>query len=106
MDTVGMLYEGVDRTINEWASENSLTLFTAWPGGECRACYTSSPQGECFQISIEPPTAGNVGIDARSIETLNDEELHERWSVAVGSLRNALEIWKHFVTKSHWATLC
>ncbi len=101
-----MLYEGVDRTINEWAGENSLTLFTAWPGGECRACYTSSPQGECFQISIEPPTAGNVGIDARSIETLNDEELHERWSVAVGSLRNALEIWKHFVTKSYWATLC
>jgi hypothetical protein len=40
---------------------------------------------------IEPPSAGYLGIDAWSIETFNNEELHERWSVAVGSLRDALD---------------
>ena len=43
------------------------------------------------RVSIEPPTAGYIGIDAWSVKTLNDEELHERWLVPVGSLLNALD---------------
>ena len=86
-----MTYELIDPTIQAWVEENGLTLFTSVDEREARYCFRSSPKGECFQISLEKPRSGHVKVHAWSIETIDDEELHQMWTVGVAELRSALD---------------
>ena len=86
-----MSYAQIDSTIEDWLKANSLVLFTSWAGEQARFCYTSSPQGECVQISIEPPQGGSVRIHVWDVETAGDEEVHMEWLAPVPDLRQALD---------------
>jgi hypothetical protein len=72
-----MSYVTVDPIIHAWVVVDALTLFTEAGGGEARFVYSSSDRGECYQIAIAPPVAGQVVIHLWSIETFQDEELEE-----------------------------
>jgi hypothetical protein len=85
-------YSSIDSVIQSWVSSNSLTLFTSFAGREERFCYISSPQGECFQISIQKPQDAVVSVDAWTVETLDNRELHEQWVVPIPKLKEALEL--------------
>ncbi len=84
-------YSSIDSVIQTWSNANSLTMFNSFAGREARFCYKSSPRGECFQISIQAPQDGTVTVDAWTIETLDDRELHESWVVPVFELPETLE---------------
>jgi hypothetical protein len=84
-------YESIDAGIDTWVVAHGLVLFREFGGVERRFCYISSEQGECFQISIEPPLSKIVTISIWSIETTDDEELHRAWTVPTSYLPAALE---------------
>jgi len=46
---------------------------------------------ECFQVSIERPEGTEVLVNAWSIETADDSELHHEWTVPIGDLKSTLE---------------
>ena len=87
-----MSYAAIDPVVQEWVKANALVLFTSWAEAPARFCYLSSRQGECLQISIDPPDAGNVRIHVWDIETANDEEVHMEWSIAASELRQGLDV--------------
>lgn len=64
--------------------------FLEWAGKEARFCYLSSPQGECYQISLDPPVKDQVRIHVRAIETLDDMEAHLEWFIPIRDLKAAL----------------
>ena len=68
-----MMEAGNAFSIEAWAADHGVHLFC-----DENVCYfyTSSDRGECFQIVIRPPLSGHVLIEAFSIETLGDQELH------------------------------
>jgi hypothetical protein len=86
------LFFSIDSLIQVWAHANSLKIFGSFAGREERFCYVSSPRGECFQISIQPPLDNKVVVDAWTVETLDNMELHERWTVSVPELPEALDV--------------
>jgi hypothetical protein len=101
-----MDYRAIDPVIQAWAKAHDLCLLT--DQGRC-FCYTSSEDGECFQLVIEPPRSGIVRIDAWSIETSDDEELHRISAVPVADLAKVLEEafqivedWKRGVGRLPW----
>lgn len=64
-------------------------------GRSSRVCHTSNERGECFQVVMREPSNGQVMIELFSIETVNDEELHEAWNVPVDDFSRALDVaWK------------
>jgi hypothetical protein len=85
-------YSAIDPVIDSWAKAHSRKLFTSDAGGQARFCHFSSDRGECFQISIEPPLDATVTINAWSIETLDDREMHEGWTVPIDELNEALDL--------------
>jgi hypothetical protein len=85
-------FASIDHAIDEWASANNLTLFSIWEEQPVRCCYTSSAQGERVQIYIDVPEGDNVTIHVRSIETVDDGELHMSWVVGVAEVRKKLDI--------------
>lgn len=86
-----MAYATIDSLIREWAERHSLVLNTEFGGREHRFCYVSDGPQECFQVSIEPPEAARVLVNARSIETIDDAELQESWTVDETDLVQALD---------------
>lgn len=84
-------YSSIDSIVRAWSEANSLKLFNHFAGREERFCYISSPQGECFQISIQAPHDTSVTVDAWSVETLDNRELHQTWVVQIPELRKALD---------------
>jgi len=84
-------YAFVDETIRSWAKSNTQTLFTSFAGREARFFYVSSARGECLQVSIEPPNANEICINVSDVETLRDEEVHEKWTTPLGDLRESLD---------------
>jgi hypothetical protein len=92
-----MSYAAIDQTVRDWADANVKALFTEWAGREARFCYLSSPQGECYQISIEAPENERVRVHVRGIETLDDMEAHLEWLVPVGRLRDTLDAAKQTI---------
>jgi hypothetical protein len=86
-----MSYAGVDAEILTWAKRHSLTLFTSDGDREARFAYVSSKAGDCFQISIAPPTEGAVELHAFGVtgQWLNDPEQH--WKVPISNLKAAME---------------
>lgn len=83
-------YARIDPALSAWAKASGLKIMTSFADREARFCYWSSSQGECFQIGVEPELLGGVRVDAWSVETLDDRELHRRWSVPLGQLGEAL----------------
>ena len=86
-----MGYTTIDAVIREWAERHSLVLNTEFGDQERRFCYVTGGPQECFQVSIEPPEAASVLVNARSIETIDDIELHKSWTVDAHDLPKALD---------------
>jgi hypothetical protein len=84
-------YASIDPVIAQWAAEHRCSLFTEWAGCEARFVYLSSRSGECFQISIEPPSNEQVQVHAYYIEGPRDIEPEQRWCVGTSDLNPALE---------------
>ena len=84
-----MSYEAVDGFINSWIEDRDLTLFRAFAGRPERYWYVSGGR-ECFQISVAPPEGGVVMVNAWSVETDDDAEMHEAWSVPMDEISTAL----------------
>lgn len=97
-----MSYVEIDPIIAAWVERHNFTLVDHYEGNteqEFRAVYLSSPLGECCQIWIDVPNSGVVDLHVGDIETKQDEELRQDWSVSVSELENALENAVEFVQK-------
>jgi hypothetical protein len=86
-----MTYAIIEPTIRDWAAAHDLQVCDEFGGVPRRFCYVSGGPHECFQVSVEPPQQGAVLVNVWSVETDDDADLHEVWSVQVGDLRLALE---------------
>ena len=89
-----MGYAEVDPIIRAWTERHGFTLFDRYdgfPDVPLRLVYLSSPHGECFRIWINEPKSGQISVGAADVETRNDEELLQEWSVPVENLGAALE---------------
>lgn len=84
-----MIYASVDPVIDRWVRQHGLVLLTEFAGEACRFWYTSRGT-ECFQISVEPPQAAAVTVNAWSVETDDDAEFEATWPVPVAELEAAL----------------
>jgi hypothetical protein len=87
-----MVYAVLDPVIKGWVNKNELKLATEFAGEERRFCYVTGGPQECFQVSIEPPQGSEVVVNAWSIETIDDAELHESWLVHLDELGTALDL--------------
>ena len=94
------LYAPIDPIVEKWVEENSLKLFRAFAERAARFVYITSSRGECFQISIQPPQDGEAKVDAWTIETLDDREMHEEWVMPVTALYEALQ--NALITVRRW----
>jgi hypothetical protein len=97
-----MSYVAVDQTIRDWVAVNGLTLFVESSGAEARFCYFSSPQGECYQISVDPPENDLVKVHVSAVETVDDMEAHLEWVVHLSDLRAALDTAEKTVREYLW----
>ena len=86
-----MSYAAIDQTIRDWVAANGLSLFEESSGAEARFCYLSSPQGECYQVAVDPPKNELVKVHVRAVETIDDMEAHLEWVVLTSELRTALD---------------
>lgn len=94
-----MAYASVDPVIDAWSEAHALNLNTNFGGHERRFVYTWNSPVECFQISIEPPEGAQITINAWSIETWDDVELHQKWLVPIARLEFALQAaWREVET--------
>jgi hypothetical protein len=84
-------YSAIDPTLIEWANAHGLRLINEFGSVPSRFCYVSGGQKECFQVSIEPPEGEKVLVNAWSIETDDDAELHHAWTASIDELRSTLE---------------
>jgi len=85
-------YEDVDATIEAWAKSNVGKLFDEWAGEPARFAYLPGLRPlECFQISIQPPSAGRIAVSADSVDTDDDSEHHQTWEGPLESLATMLE---------------
>ena len=86
-----MAYSAIDPTIIAWAEAHGLKLCNEFGGVPRRFCYVSGGPHECFQVSIERPEGTEVLVNAWSIETTDDSELHHERTVPIGDLKLTLE---------------
>ncbi len=98
-----MSYVAVDQIIRDWADANAAKLILQWAGAEARFCYLSSPQSECYQISIDAPENELVRVHVWAIETLDDMEAHLEWFVPVARLRDTLDTARSTIVEHLWA---
>lgn len=60
-----MSYDQIDNTINAWASEHNLNIFTSYQGFDVRSTDVVDKSGNKYQIWIdEPETGGLVEVHA------------------------------------------
>jgi len=95
-----MSYVSVDPQIQEWVRIHALNLFTSQGEREIRCVYVSSASGECFQIWIDPPEAGQVRVHAGCVEGRREDDDAETWHIPAPGLRPALE--DAFQTVTSW----
>ena len=82
-------YSAVDGIIGAWVRRTGSTLFTEWVGQPARFFHLpGKPPHECFQISVERPSAEAISVFARAIDTNDDSEseLEKSWHGPVGDL--------------------
>jgi hypothetical protein len=69
-------YAAIDGVIDAWVIATGSTLFRKWAGQPARYFHLpGQPPFECFQISIDLPSADAVCVYARAIDTNDDTEL-------------------------------
>jgi hypothetical protein len=95
-----MSYASIDPQILDWTRLHALKLFTLQGEREIRCVYVSSASGECFQIWIDPPEAGQVRVYAGCVEGRREDDDAEIWRIPVSGLRAALE--NAFQTVTSW----
>lgn len=95
------MYERIDPIIRGWAKRHSLVLFEGVPGNELRSVYVSSDV-ECFQICVEVSEPYEFVVHAWSVDTANDEDLHQDWRATDVNLAQALD--KALGQIRHWMT--
>src|SRR5882757_1451751 len=93
-----MSYASIDAQIRDWTRLHALKLFTSQGEREIRCVHVSSVSGECFQIRISPPEAGQVCVYAACIEGRREDDDDEIWRIPVADVRSALEIALQTVT--------
>lgn len=86
-----MSYSLIDPIILNWVQKHSLHLYTRYQDDDVRSVYTSSAQGECFQIWITPPHNDQVTVHVADIETRNDEKMRRDWNTSISQLEAILE---------------
>jgi hypothetical protein len=86
-----MTYAVVDSVIDMWAELHSLKMLRHFGGVERRFCYISGLVDEAFQISIEAPEDRTISVHAWSVETGDEEDLHQEWIVPIAGLQPTLE---------------
>ena len=86
-----MSYASIDPQIRDWAAKHALKLFTSWADHAARFIYVSSVTGDCFQIWIDPPEAGQVSLHAAFVDGPRDEDLNWDCHVPESDLASALE---------------
>jgi hypothetical protein len=104
-------YAAVDGVIDAWVKATGSTLFREWNGRPARFFHVpGKPPFECFQISIKPPLADAVSVQARAIDTNDDSELEleKHWCGSVAKLDAMLsaavvtiEGWKRRAEENH-----
>jgi hypothetical protein len=97
-----MSYAAIDHAIRAWADANAFSLCLTWADHEARFCYLSSPKGECYQISVDPPENELVKVHVWAVETLDDMEAHLEWIVSIPELSAALDIAHKTVRECLW----
>ena len=95
-----MSYEAIDERIQQWAERNALKLFTSWGHRPVRVAYESTEAGECFQMSIAPPSDGVVCISAQCVEGRTDLHPSEDWIYPVEAVSEGLS--EAFQTVTAW----
>jgi len=94
-------YASIDGAIDAWVEANGLMLFTEWADRPARFVHVpGKPPFECFQISIEPPTAARVAVYARSIDTNDGAELEHSWEGSPSTLAGMLD--SAIAMTTHW----
>src|ERR1700743_2861679 len=93
-------YDLVDAKITAWAEQHELVLFTSSAGTAVRAAYVSSVAGDCFQIWVNFPQDGMIGLHAAWIDGPVEQVLEQDWSVPTGDLADGLE--QVFQTVTKW----
>ncbi len=98
-------FEDVDATIAVWANANVKMLFDEWAGTPARFAYLPGlcPL-ECFQIWVQPPSAGQIVVSAASVDTDDDSEYHRTWDGPVENLATMLN--EATATVRNWANRC
>lgn len=85
-------YDEVDATIAAWAKANVKKLFDEAGGRPARFAYLPGLRPlECFQIWVQPPSAGRIVVSAASVDTDDDSEHHRTWEGPIDSLATMLE---------------
>ena len=84
-------YSEIDATINTWSKRYKLTMINEFAGLERRFCYISGLSYEVFMISVEPPAGDTTLILAGSVETVDDEDMLEKWNVPTAELGRHLD---------------
>jgi hypothetical protein len=85
-------YEDVDATIAAWANANVKKLFDRWAGKPARFAYLPGLRPlECFQIWVQPPSAGWIVVSAASVDTDDDSEHFRTWDGPVNDLAVMLD---------------
>lgn len=87
-----MSYAALDPQIDHWIRATGSVLFTEWAGEPARFFYVPGDGPfESFQVSISPPGSdGTVTVWARSIDTIDEQELEQSWSGAAAGLDDLL----------------
>jgi hypothetical protein len=81
-----MSYESIDDAIKSWASKHSLSLYTEYKDSEVRSVDVVDHSGKKFQIWIDKPTDGIVGVHAWDYKKRRKD-----WEPAVADLEETLE---------------
>jgi hypothetical protein len=84
----GRLFAALYPTLDAWAKQNGLALYT---GGEACITYALSDEDECFQIQILPPNDGQIAIRFVSVENSGEEDRDHSLMAAEAELRQALD---------------
>jgi hypothetical protein len=75
-------YTEVDAVIAKWVATVGSTLSRKWADKPARFFYMGGDAPfECFQISVGPPSEGQVSVNAHAVDTNDDteEELTAYW---------------------------
>jgi hypothetical protein len=97
-------YAAVDSVIDAWVKATGSTLFTEWADRPARFFHIPGKAPfECFQISVGAPSAGEITVFARAIDTNDDSdaELQQNWQGSIAELdamlsaaTGTIEVWK------------